>query len=221
MHRSDATTWVEVVHHREHTLLHLTTVPSVQDNLFLCCYVEYNCCFRVQTEFLVVLNLCLGSVVYDEVRFETFELLCCRTDEHICYEVCLPSHLNDEANCKASCCICTAETINNEETLVRKLLLCEFLNNVPSFLACFVVVVGVLRSVPPQGVVRSLIINDELILRRTARVNASHYVYSTEFCLMTYFEALEACFRFLFKQLFVRRIVNDLRCTGNTVLGQI
>ena len=36
--------WQEVVHHREHTLLHLTTIPCVDDNLLLRSYVEYNGC---------------------------------------------------------------------------------------------------------------------------------------------------------------------------------
>ena len=51
-----------LVHDREHTFLHFTTVPSVQDNLFVGLQVEYSSCFRVQTQFLVVVNFCLRSI---------------------------------------------------------------------------------------------------------------------------------------------------------------
>ena len=40
VHRSDTIEWEEVVHHREHTLLHLTAVPCVDDNLLAACSVE-------------------------------------------------------------------------------------------------------------------------------------------------------------------------------------
>ena len=40
VHRSDALEREVVVHHREHTLLHLTTVPCVDDNLLAACHVE-------------------------------------------------------------------------------------------------------------------------------------------------------------------------------------
>ena len=118
MHRSDALQWVVVVHHREHTLLHFATVPSVDDDLFAACDVEDNSSFRVQTEFLVVFNLSLRSVVNDEVWFESSQLFFRRTDEHVGNEVCLPSYFNDEADSHASFFVSTAETINNEKTLV-------------------------------------------------------------------------------------------------------
>ena len=44
VHRSDTLQWQEVVHHREHTLLHLTTIPCVDDNLLLRSNVEHNSC---------------------------------------------------------------------------------------------------------------------------------------------------------------------------------
>ena len=62
VHRSDAAKRVLVVHDREHTFLHFTTIPSVQDNLLVGFQVEYSSCFRVQTQFLVVVNFCFGSV---------------------------------------------------------------------------------------------------------------------------------------------------------------
>ena len=45
------------------------------------------------------------------------EPLSCRTDEHVCYEVSLPSNLNDETN-HASCPLEQRETIYNMEALL-------------------------------------------------------------------------------------------------------
>ncbi len=50
---------VEVVHDREHTLLHLTAVPSVEDNLLVGLEVEDSGSLRVESELLVVVNFCL------------------------------------------------------------------------------------------------------------------------------------------------------------------
>ena len=70
VHWCDALEREVVVHHWEHTLLHLTAVPCVDDNLLTACDVEYYCCLRVQTQLFVILNFCLGSVVNNEVRLE-------------------------------------------------------------------------------------------------------------------------------------------------------
>src|SRR5574344_1213862 len=40
VHSSDTLQWEEVVHHREHTLLHFTTIPCSDDNLLLRTNVE-------------------------------------------------------------------------------------------------------------------------------------------------------------------------------------
>lgn len=50
---------VEVVHDREHSLLHLTAVPSVEDNLLVCLEVEDSSGLGVESELLVVINFCL------------------------------------------------------------------------------------------------------------------------------------------------------------------
>ena len=44
VHGSDAFKWEIVVHHREHTFLHLSTVPCIDDNLLFGCNVECNTC---------------------------------------------------------------------------------------------------------------------------------------------------------------------------------
>ena len=47
VHRSHTLKWEIVVHHREHTLLHLTAVPCIDDNLLTACDVKCYCCLRV------------------------------------------------------------------------------------------------------------------------------------------------------------------------------
>src|SRR5574344_1088201 len=56
VHSSNTLQWQVVVHHREHTLLHFTTIPCVNDDLFLRSYVENNCCLTVKTQFFPVFN---------------------------------------------------------------------------------------------------------------------------------------------------------------------
>ena len=165
VHSSDAAEGEVVVHHREHTLLHFTTVPSVEDNLFLAGDVESYNSFRVETEFFVVFYLSLRSVVHHEVRSEVSEFFSAGLDEHVGHEVCLPSYFNDEANSKTSVLVSTAETVNNEKTLVRKFLLGKILHHVPSLFSHGVVVVLVLFRSPPYSVLRVFVNNDELVLR--------------------------------------------------------
>ena len=81
------------------------------------------------------------------------------------------------------------------------------------------VVVGIFGSCPPHCVLRVLVHNDELILRRTAGVDTCHYVNGTEFSLMTLFKTFEASLSFFFEELLVRGVVYNLGYTGNTVLG--
>ena len=47
VHRSHTLEWKEVVHHREHTFLHLSAVPCIDDNLLFACDVESYTCLRV------------------------------------------------------------------------------------------------------------------------------------------------------------------------------
>ena len=179
VHRSDATKREEVVLHREHTLLHLTTVPCVDDHLFLSGNVEHDASLRVQAELFPVLHLSLRCVVNDEVRLLLEVSLSLRTDEHVGHEVSLPSNLDDEADLHTSVAVCAAVTINNIQLLVRQLFLSNLLHCVPSLLRSTVVIVVILLRIPPYGVVRSSIVNDELILRRTTCVDTGHAVHCT------------------------------------------
>ena len=56
-----------VVHDREHTFLHLTAVPCVDDHLHALCEVEGNASLAVDAEFFPVFNFCLGGVENHEV----------------------------------------------------------------------------------------------------------------------------------------------------------
>ena len=113
MHGSDAAQGEEVVHVGEHTLLHLTAVPGVQDYLHLLGEVEYYCSLGVQTELLVVLYLGLGGIEDNEVRLAvTCQLLVGGADEHVLYEMCLPCHLHDEADLLTGILVGTAECVH-------------------------------------------------------------------------------------------------------------
>ena len=72
----------------------------------------------MQTEFFPVLNLSLRSVVNNEVRLLVEVSLALRTDEHICNKVSLPCNLHDETDLHTCILVCSAETVNNEKTLV-------------------------------------------------------------------------------------------------------
>ena len=78
VHRSDTTKRVHVVHDREHTFLHFTTVPSIQNYLFFSLQVEYCSSFRVQAQFFVVVNFCFRSVETYEIRFSVVSKMCIR-----------------------------------------------------------------------------------------------------------------------------------------------
>ena len=165
VHGSDAFQRQIVVHHGEHTFLHLSAVPCVDDNLLTACDVEYYCCLRVQTQLFVILNFCFGCVVYNEIRLEVLKLFCCRFDEHVSYEMCLPSYLNDEADSHTGIFICTAECIYNEQSFVGELFFCDLFYCCPCFLGCRMVIVFVLIRSPPYSIFRILVHNDVFVFR--------------------------------------------------------
>ena len=150
MHRSDTTKRVHVVHDREHTFLHFTTVPSVQDNLFFSLQVENSSCFRVQAQFFIVVNFCLRCIETYKIRFSvSFQFFSSRADEHVSYEVSPPSYFHDETYFHTSCSISTAECINNEQTLAAQLFYCFRLQVSPSFFSTRFVIVFIFVRSPP------------------------------------------------------------------------
>ena len=221
VHGSDALKRQVVVHHGEHTLFHLAAVPCVQYNLLSGRYIERNAGLRVKTELLVVLYLCLGGGVDYKVRLEVCKFFSGGLDEHVLYEVCLPCNFHNEAHCHAGILIGAAESVHNEEPLAGELLSGQILYGSPDFLSHGVVVVGILRSCPPDGVLGVCIHNDVLVLGGTAGVDTSHYVYGIELCESSYIVAGEAFLHFFFEEEFVRRIVDDLGSAGDTILSKI
>ena len=125
VHRSDALQRQIVVHHREHTFLHLSAVPCIDDNLLTAGDVEGNSCLGVQAQFFIVLNFCFGSIVNDEIRLEIFQFFLCRDDEHVLYKMCLPCYFHDETDSHTGIFVSAAECVNYEQSLVGQLFLCN------------------------------------------------------------------------------------------------
>ena len=220
MHRSDTTKRVHVVHDREHTFLHFTTVPSVQDNLFFSLQVENSSCFRVQAQFFIVVNFCFRCIETYKIRFSvSFQFFSSRADEHVSYEMSLPSYFHDETYFHTSCSISTAECINNEQTLAAQLFYSFRLQVSPSFFSTRFVIVFIFVRSPPYWIFRSFILNEEFIFRRTTCVNTSHYVYSTQFSNLSFFETFQSRFSFFSEKHIIRRIVENFLHVGNTVLA--
>jgi len=199
VHGSNSLKWKEVVHHREHTFLHLSAVPCVNDNLLFACDVEKYSCLRVKSELFVVLNFSFGSIVNNEIWLEVLKFFLCWLNEHICYEMCLPSYFNDKTDCHTSIFVSTAECIYNEKSLVRELFDCDIFNSCPSFFCSWVVVVLVFIRCPPNCIFGVLIHNDEFIFRRTSCVNSCHNVDSAEFTFLSLFKTFKFRFCFFFE----------------------
>ena len=221
VHRSDTAQRIEIVHHREHTLLHFTTVPSVDDDLLFWSQVEDYGCFWVQAQFLVVFNLSLRSVVNHEIRFEIFQIFFRSTDKHVRYEVSLPCNFHDETHFQASSLVSAAETVDNKQFLIWKLLHSQILQYLPSLRSYRLVVILIFFRSPPYGVLRSSVFYDKLVLGRTTGINTCHHIHCTQFRYLTFFKTFQTSFGFFLEQYVVWRIVENLNSTGNTVLTQI
>ncbi len=221
MHRSDALQGQVVVLHREHALLHLTTVPSVDDALFAAGRVEGNAGLRVQTQLLVVLYLSLRSVVDDEVRLKVLQFLSSGLNEHVLHEVSLPSHLNDEANSQTGSLVGSAESVNHVQLLIAKLLDGNFLYLGPNLLAHGVVVVLIFLSSPPNLVLALCVLDNVLVLRRTTSVDTGHYVHCIQLGVYALVVTSQACLCLLFEEILIRRIVCYHGRTCDAILCQI
>ena len=218
MHRSDALQGQVVVHHREHTLLHLTTVPGVDDALLTGRGVEGHTGLAVQTQLLVVLNLCLRSVVDHEVRLEVGQLLLGGLDEHVLHEVSLPGHLDDEAHTQTGSLVGTAEGIHHIQLLVAQLLDSNLLDLGPYVLAHGMVIVLVLLAGPPDLVLALGVLHDVLVLRRTTGIDTSHHVHGVQLGVLTLVETGQACLGLFLKKILIRRIVGNHGTASDTIL---
>ena len=194
VHGSNALKRQIVVHHGEHTFLHLSAVPCIYDNLLTACNVEHYSCLRVKTQLFVVLNFSLGCVVNNEIWLKVLKFLSCWLNEHVCYEVCLPSNLNDETDSHTCIFVSSAECIYYEKSLVGKLFLSKIFNCSPCFLSCRMVIVFVLIGCPPNCVFGVLIHNDIFVFRGTSCVDTCHYIDSTKLADPTNLKALKLWF---------------------------
>ena len=210
-----------VVHHGEHTLLHLAAVPGIQDNLLTGGKVEENGSLGVETELLVVLNLCLGSVVYNEIGLEACKLLSGRRDEHVLYEMCLPSNLHNETDCHAGILVRAAEQIHNVKLLAGELIHSQLLASVPSLNGSGLIVVLERIGGPPNGVLGSVVHNDELILGGTSGVDTGHNVHCAKLGYLALLKALKRRISLGLEQLLVRGVVYDLGRAKDAILCQI
>ena len=138
-------------------------------------------------------------IVYNEIRLEVLKLFRSGLDEHVGYEMCLPSYFYDETDCHTGILVCAAECVNNEQSLVGKFLLSQFLNSLPCFLGSGVVVVLVFIGGPPYGILGIFIHYDELIFRRAAGVDTCHYIDSAELADSALFIAFQAGLCFFFE----------------------
>ncbi len=223
MHRGDALQRKVVVHHREHTLLHLAAVPGVEDDLLTGGDIESDAGFAAEAELLVVLDLGLGGAVDDEIGFLVEFLLVLRTDEHIGDEVGLPGDFHNEADLHPGVGVGAAETVHYEEALAAELLLGEFLDDLPGLFRHLVVVVVVAFGVPPDfaggAFLGGLVVDDVFVLGRTAGVDAGHHVDGAEFRDLAFVVAFEAGLGLLIVEDLVSGIVKNLLDAGNTVIG--
>ena len=208
-----------VVHDGEHTFLHLAAVPGVDDNLHTLGEVEGNAGLGVDAEFLPVLNLGLGGVEHNEVGGEVLELLFGGTNEHVGHEVSLPCHFHDEANGQTGILVGAAESVNNVEGLVGKLFVGDFLQSVPCLGSDGLVVVLVLVGGPPDGVLRGVVHHEEFIFGGAAGVDTGHNVNGAELGVLAFFKAFETGFGFVDEKLIVGGVVDDLRGSGDPILG--
>ncbi len=221
MHGSHAAQRQIVVHHGEHALFHFAAVPGVQDDLLTAGDVEGNHGLGVESEFLVVLALGLGSGIHNKVRGENLEFFLSGLDEHVADEVSLPCNFHHKADSHAGILVGTAESIHDIQLFAAQLLLCSGQDRSPGFLRHGMVVILVAVGGPPDGVLGVFIHNDILVFGRTAGINAGHDIYGTEFGQNTLVIAFQRRVHFVIEKSIIGRIIDDFFGIHNAVLGQI
>ena len=152
VHGGDALEGEVVVHHREHTLLHLAAIPRIDDDLLTTREVKHHRRLRVESEITEVHNTRLCGVVDDKVRLEVLKFFCRRTNEHIRDEVCLPGNLYDKTHGHTRILVGTAECIDNEETLVAELTDRDLAHGVPCLLGRAMVIIWIFLGCPPDRI---------------------------------------------------------------------
>ena len=222
MHGGNALQRQEVVHHGEHALLHLTAIPGVDDDLLSLGDIEEDSRIGAEALLFPAIDDALGGIVDHEVRLEVLKLFLARADEHIRYEMSLPSNLDDETDSHARIFVGAAETIDDIQLiLVGQLLLGRLLGSFPHLLRSRMVIIRILLGVPPNRVLGLLIHDDVLVLRGTAREFTRLHIDSTELGNLANLIARQTRFRLFLEEHLIGRIVEDFLDTSDAILTQI
>ena len=219
VHGSHALEGKVVVHDGEHTLLHFTAVPGVDDDLHTLGEVEGHAGLGVDAEFFPVGYFGLRCVQNHEVGLEVLKLILGGAHEHIGHEVSLPCHFHDEAYSQTGVLVGAAESVDNIQGLVGQLLVGDSLQGVPGLGSDGLVVVLVFVGSPPDGIVGNCVVNKELVFGGTAGVDTGHHVHCAEFGFLTLLVAFETGLGFVDEEFVPRGVVDNLRGAGDTVLG--
>ncbi len=131
----------------------------------------------------------------------------------------LPGHFHNEADLHPGVLVRAAETVHHEEPLAGELLDGEGLELFPYFLGELVVVVRILRSVPPYGVLGVLVHHNVLVLRRTSGIDAGHYIDRAELGHLTFVVTFKLRLGLFVVENLVGGVVKDFRGSFNTVLA--
>ena len=218
VHRRDTLQRQVVVHHTEHTLLHLATVPSVENDLLTATDVESDTGLTVKTQLLIVVDFGFAGGVDCETGFEILEFLGCGLDEHIGHEMSLPCDFHDETHSDPGILVGTAKCVDDKELLAAEFFLGKVFHLGPDGFAHRMVVVFVLVRSPPNGVFRVFVHDDIFILGRTSGVDAGHDVNGIKFSELTFIVAGERRIHLHFEQFLIRGIVVNFFYTGYAVL---
>ena len=111
------------------------------------------------------------------------------------------------------------ESFRPQVYIDNKIFLSDLLYCCPCFFACRMIIVLILVRGPPYCVLRVLIHNDELILRRTSGVDTSSDINSTQLGNLSLLIAFQFRLCLLCKQIFIRRIVYNFCSSSNTILA--
>ena len=133
----------------------------------------------------------------------------------------LPCDLHDETDLEARILVGAAESVHDIEFLARQFLGSEFLQLLPGSLRNGLVVVLIFVGSPPDRILGGLVHYEELVLGRTACINAGHHVHGTGLGQLAFFETAESLLGLLAEKFVVRRIVHDLGHARDPVLFQI
>ena len=135
--------------------------------------------------------------------------------------MCLPSDFDDEADGHARVLVRAAEAIDDIELLAGELFLCDLLDGLPCLFRSTMVVVVIGLAVPPNRVMRRLVIDDEFVFRGTAREDTGLDIDGAQLRNLALLVARQAIFHLFLEENLVRRIVENLRDTSDAILAQI